>query len=149
MSVVINLASNDYIGSLKAAASTVNGVFVTANYAAGTAAVVPDTTTGDGAGLLLVANVNTAIDEQGVDDATMTTATGEYLRLKALHVGNIFTTDQFGGTYGSINVGDKFAVGANGQPVAIGARTPKLTLQVKEKTTLHGNSALKFVVLSV
>ena len=149
MSVVLNLADNDYIGTLKAAASTVNGVFVTGNYAAGTAAVVPDATTGDGSGLLLVCNVNTAIDEQGIDDANLTMATGDYLRLKSLEIGDIFTTDQFAGTYGTINVNDKFAVGANGQPVAIGARTPKLSLQVIEKPTLFGNSALKFVVLSV
>jgi hypothetical protein len=149
MSVVINLADNNYIGTLKATAATENGVFVKPDYAAGTATVTASTAEGDASGLLLVCNVNTAIDEQGVDDATMKVNAGEYLRLKPLQVGNIFTTDKFTGTYSSINVGDKFAVGANGLVEAIGVRTPKLSLEVIEKTTLHGNNALKFVVVSV
>jgi hypothetical protein len=149
MAVQINLSDNKYIGTLKATAATSNGVFVTPDYSAATATVVASTTAGDAAGLLLVNSVNIAIDEQGVDDASFTTASGDYLRLKALEVGNIFTTDKFTGTYASIALGAVFAVGANGLPEAIGTRTPKLSFAVKEKTTLNGNNALKFVVLSV
>lgn len=146
MSVVINLGDNDYIGVLKAAAATSVGLFVKPDFAAGTAAATASTAEGDASGVLLVCNVNTAIDEQGVDDAALTVGSGEYLRLKSLKVGNIITTDKFNGTYGSINVNDKFAPGAAGLADAIAARTPALVLKVIEKTTLFGNSALKFIV---
>jgi hypothetical protein len=149
MPAVINQGDNQYIGILKATAPTANGLFVKADYSAGTATVTANNTEGDASGLLFVYNQNINIDQQGVDDASFTVGSGEYLRLKSFKVGEIFTTDQFIPTYSSINVNDVFAVGANGKVDTIGARTPKLTFKVIEKTTLHGNNALKLVVLSV
>jgi hypothetical protein len=147
MAVVINLGDNEYIGTLKATATTTNGIFVKPNYSAGTATAAANNTEGDAAGLLLVNNVNINIDEQAVADDSFTVASGEYLRLKALEVGDVFTTDQFIPTYSSVNVDDVLAVGANGKLDVIGARTPVLQLKVIEKTTLFGNNALKVIVI--
>ncbi|TVY09963.1 hypothetical protein [Paenibacillus cremeus] len=149
MAAVINIGDNDYIGTLKAVASIANGVFVKADYAAGTAAATASTAEGDAAGLLFVNNVNINIDQQTVGDDTFAVANGEYLRLKALETGDIFTTDQFVPAIGSINVNDVLAAAAAGKLDAIGARTPKLSVKVIEKTTLFGNNAIKCVVLSV
>jgi hypothetical protein len=149
MSVVINSGDNDYIGVLKATTATVNGVFVTPSYLNSTATPAADATAGDAAGLLLVCNVNQNIDEQKIDDASLSTASGAYLRLKALEVGDIFTTDQLIGTYTGFALGDKFAVGAAGAVAAIAGRTPKLSFAVLDKITLFGNNALKLVVISV
>jgi hypothetical protein len=146
MAVVINIGEPQYIGTLKSTAQITPGVFVTPNYATGTATAVADNAAGDESGLLLVCNVNPNIDEQGVDDASFTVGADEYLRLKAPNVGDVFTTDQFIPTYSSVNVGDKMAVGAGGKVDVIGTRTPALVLRVIEKTTLYGNNALKLIV---
>lgn len=147
MAVVMNISDNNYIGVLKAVADVKPGVFVVPDFSAGTAAVPADDSAAD-ALVALVCNVNTAIDEQGVADADFTVKTGEYLRLKYLNIGHVFTTDQFKGDFATINVGDVFAPGDAGIAEAIGARTPVVKLQVIEKTTLNGANALKFLVIA-
>ncbi len=149
MAVEINVSDNKYIGTLKADADVKNGLFVKADFSAGTAAVVGSTPVGDESGLYLVNSVNTNIDEQGVGDIDFVTASGEYLRLKALAIGNIFATDQVTGTYGSINKGDVFAPSTDGKVEAIGSRTPAMKFSVIEKLTLNGNDALKLIVTQV
>jgi hypothetical protein len=149
MSAIINQQSdNNYVGTLKSVASIANGVFVTPNWTNGTAAAVADDTAGDAAGLMMVYNVNDKIDQELVADSAFTVASGKYLRLKAFQVGDIFTTDQFKGTYGSIAADSVFAVGDGGTIEAVAARTPKFTVKVIEKTTLYGANALKCIVVS-
>jgi hypothetical protein len=149
MAAIINQQSdNNYIGHLKSVAAIANGTFVTPNYAAGTAAAVVDDTAGDAAGLLFVYNVNDKIDQELVADSAFVVGSGKYLRLKAFKVGEIFTTDQFKGTYGSITADSIFAIGDGGTLEAVAARTPKITVKVIEKTTLYGANALKFIVVS-
>jgi len=149
MAVIINKATdNVYIGNLKATATVTNGAFVAPNYGAGTAVVPVDDTAADGYGLLLAYAQNTKIEEEAVADSATAVVSGEYLRLKALKVGDTFTTDQFKGTYGSINVDDIFAVGDAGTIEAIASRTPVLRFRVVEKTTIYGANALKVIVIA-
>ncbi len=149
MAVVINKSSsNIYIGNLTAAATVLNGLFVTPTYSAGTAALAVNDTAGDAAGLLLAYAVNTKIDEEVVADSATSVLTGGYLRLKPLVVGDTFTTDQFKGTYGSLAAGAIFAVGDGGSVEAVASRTPVLTFAIVEKTTLYGANALKLIVLT-
>jgi hypothetical protein len=147
MAVVMNISDNNYIGTLTATAAVKPGNFVIPDYSTGTATVPADDTAAD-AIVALVCNVNTNIDEQGVADADFTVGTGEYLRLKYLKVGDVFTTDIFTGTYSGINVDDIFAPGGGGPAEAIAVRAPIVKLQVVEKTTLNGANALKFVVIA-
>lgn len=150
MAVEINRTSdNNYFGNLTAAAEVAVGVFVVPDFSAGTAAVPADDTAADAAGLMLVANVNDNIDEQGVADADLTVASGSYLRLKPLQVHDTFTTDKFKGTYATLNVDDVFAIGDGGTVEAIGVRTPAMRFAIAEKTTLFGNEALKLRVTQI
>lgn len=146
MAVELNIVSNNnYIGILKATATTANGVFVVPDYSAGTAAIA-DATTGDG-NVLLTNNVNTNIDEQGVADADFTTAADEYLRLKQPQVGDVITTDQFAGTPA---VAAELAVGVDGKLEAIGVRTPRVKFEVIDASaSLNGNNAIKVLVTQV
>lgn len=149
MAVVINKASdNVYIGNLKATATVTNGVFVVPAYLTKDAAVPATDAAADGYGLLLAYAVNTKIEEEVVADSATNVLNGDYLRLKAVKVGDVFTTDQFKGTYATIAVGDIFAAGDLGTIEAIGIRTPVLRLQVVEKTTLYAANALKVIVIA-
>jgi hypothetical protein len=154
MAVVINRSSDEvYMGHLKAAAQVAPGCAVVADFSAGTAAAPASDAAADGYGVYLVANYDPYADTDATNSADFTVAQGAYLRLKKLHAGDIFTTDQFVGDYATIAVGNVFAVngtaasGAVGKWIAVGTRTPVVRVQVIEKTTLYGNNALKFVVL--
>lgn len=145
MGVIINKGNHIYDGTLTAAVDTVVGMFVSPNYTTGAAAL---SASGNYDGVcLLVNNVNFTIDQQGVADTTLTVKAGDYLRAKRMLPGETFTTDQFNGTYGTINVGDVFAPGAGGKIEAKAARTPAVTFIVREKTTLWGNNALRLECL--
>jgi hypothetical protein len=149
MAAIINKQTdNVYISNLKAAADIKNGVFVTPNYANGTAAAVADATAGDKPGLLFVYNVNPHIDQELVADADFVVKQGQFLRLRAPKVGDVYTTDQFTGTYADFNVGDELAVGASGKLEDISGRTPAITFKVVDKVTLYGNNALKVIVVT-
>jgi hypothetical protein len=146
MSAIINKQTNNvYVGHLKATADTVNGAFVKPNYAAGTATATASTAEGDGLGLLFVYNQNTKIDEEVVADSAFKVVNGEYLRAKALQIGEVVTTDQYTGT---LAVDAIVAVGVGGKLEAIGVRTPVLRLQVIETTTIYGVAAVKAVVIA-
>lgn len=148
-SAIINQQSeHNYVGTLKSVASIANGVFVTPNWTAGTAAAVVDDNAGDAAGLMMVYNVNDKIDQELVADSAFTVASGKYLRLKPYQVGDIFTTDQFKGTYASITTDSVFAVGEGGTIEDVASRTPRFSVKVIEKTTLYGANALKCIVVS-
>jgi hypothetical protein len=147
MSVIINKqGDNIYISNLKAVATIANGTFVTASYSAGTGTAVVDAAAGDKAGLLLVNNVNTKIDQELVADADFVVKSGEYLRTRSVKVGETFTTTEFTGTPAKDAI---LAVGATGKLVAIGVRTPVLSVAVVENAeTLYGVAAIKVVVIS-
>ncbi|WP_091014497.1 MULTISPECIES: hypothetical protein [Paenibacillus] len=150
MSAIINQSTdNTYIGNLKSTVPTANGVFVTPNYGTQSATPVVDATAGDKAGLLMVYNQNTHIDQELVADADFVVPANKFLRLKSFLPSNAFTTDQINGDIATFNVNDIVAVGAGGKLEAIGSRTPAITFVVKDKTTLYGKPALKVQVVTV
>lgn len=152
MSVVINQSQSEvYFGHLKlgGASALKPGVVVVPDHSAGTAAAPADDTAADAKGLVLVCNYDSYADTDRTNSKDFTVAVGEYLRLKALQIGDIFTTDQFKGTYGDLNVDDIFAPGDAGTFEAIAARTPAVKVQIIEKTTIYGENALKFIVIAV
>lgn len=145
MAGLINKTSdNAYISNLKSTAITQNGAFVVPDYSAGTATAAADATAGDGYGLLYVNNVNTKIDQELVADADFSVASGDYLRAKALKVGDVITTDQSA----VLAVDAIAAVGVAGKLEAIGTRTPVLRFQIIEVTTLYGTAAVKAIVIA-
>ncbi|MGV2887108.1 hypothetical protein [Paenibacillus taichungensis] len=150
MSAIINQSTdNTYIGNLKSTVPTANGVFVTPNYGTQSATPVVDATAGDKAGLLMVYNQNTHIDQELVGDADFVVPANKFLRLKPFLPSNAFTTDQINGDISTFNENAIVAVGAGGKLEAVGSRTPAMTFVVKEKTTLYGKPALKVQVVTV
>lgn len=151
MAVLVNKQS-DYVveGAYRTSVDVKPGQFVIEDHANKTVEVVPDATTGDGAGIKLVLQVNNTIDEEMVADSDVVYKAGELVPTRTLKIGDVFTTDQFTVTdYNAVALGSVFAVGADGKVEAVGTRTPKLTFKVKEKTTLFGKNALKLVVETV
>lgn len=150
MAGFINKSSDQvYISNLKAVDDFVNGMFVLPNFSAGTATTPTSSSEGDGAGLLFVHNANTHIDQELVADADFVIKKGKFLRLKALRVGDVVTTDQFAGDIVDYDKDDVVAVTTGGKIDAIGVRTPVLTLKVVDKVKLFGNDALKLIVETV
>jgi hypothetical protein len=145
MAIVLNSSDNKYVGILKAVAAIHPGIFVTPDYSAGTAAKLANGTVAL-ASCPVVCNVNPNIDAQGIDDEDFEVASGEYLRLKYLKTGDIFTTDQFVGTYGSLAVDDIFVPGSGGTVEAYSSGTYVTKMAIIEKTTLYGENALKLIV---
>lgn len=136
--------SDTYVGTLKnATVNLENGLFVTANFTAGTAAAVADNTAGDG-DVWFVVNEITNIPEQGINDVDFKIATDKYLRIHYPQKGEVLVTTKYAG---SPVKGDILAVGAGGDVEAIGVRTPKVKFVVDEVTTAFGATALKLVVL--
>lgn len=142
--VALSTNNDVYIGTFKngEANGVENGQFVTVNHATGVATLA-DVTTGDKE-VYFVSNEIDTVPEQGIDDADYVVKNGEFLRLNAPQAGTIYATTKFNGT---LNVGDKVAVGVNGNVEAIGARTPKVTFVVKEKTTEYGKDAVRLLTL--
>lgn len=157
MSVILNQTSSEiYFGNLTVATADVApGIMVVPNYGAGTCAAPATDAIGDGFGLQMVANYDSYAATNITNSKDFVVKVGKYARLKTLEVGDEFTTDQFIGTYGSINVGDIFAVngtagsGVVGKFIAIAARTSAFRVMVIEKTTMYGSvNALKFRVIA-
>lgn len=159
MSVVINHSQSEvYFGNLKVATAAVKpGAVVVCDDSAGTCAAPSgaDNTLADGTGLYLVTNYDSYADTDLTDSKDFTVAIGKYARLKPFQAGDVFTTDCFVGTYADIDVDDEFAVnsvagdGTVGHWIDAGVRTPALKVKVVGKTTIYGQNALKFRVLSV
>lgn len=146
MAGFVSLSTNNdvYIGTFKNGElnGVENGQFVTVNHATGVATLA-DTTTGDKE-VYFVANEIDTIPEQGIDDADYVIKKDAFLRLNAPQSGVLYVTTKFNGT---LAVGDKVAVGANGNVEAIGTRTPKTVFVVKEKTTEYGKDAVRLLTL--
>ncbi|MCP1159436.1 hypothetical protein [Bacillus infantis] len=143
MAGFLALGNDQYIGSYKLdeANGVENGVFVVLNHANKTAKLA-DATTGDG-DVYFVANEIDTIDEQGIDDVKFVNKNGKFLRLHKPQKGEVLVTTMFTGT---LNDGDKVAVGAAGKAVAIGTRTPATSFAV-EKTVAYGQDVVKLLVL--
>lgn len=153
MAVIINQCADEiYVGHLKLGGSTAvkPGVMLIPDYSDGNAVIPADDATADASGeMAMVCNYDSYADTDLTSSKDFTVDAGEYLRLKTLKKGDIFTTDQFAGTYATIAVDDIFTVaGGTGGFEAIAARTPVLKVKVIEKTTLYGNDALKFRVIA-
>ncbi|MCI1763644.1 hypothetical protein [Heyndrickxia oleronia] len=145
MAVLVNKQSDFVVeGGYRASADTVPGTFVTVNYADKTAS---GASSGEGAKLVL--QRNNTIDQQAVADSDVVYKKNEFLPLRTLQLGDVITTDQFVGTYASINEGDKFVVGADGKAEAGTPEVGSVGLAVKDKTTLFGKEAIKFEVVTV
>lgn len=144
MAIVLNISDNKYIGTLKATATIYPGYFVTPDYSAGTASAVADGTAAL-KNVPVVCNVNNHIDEEAIDDSAHTVAKDEYLRLHFFKVGEMLTTDKFGGTYKNIKEDDTFVVGSGGAIEAYSEGTYNMEFIVREKTTLNGAEALKLI----
>lgn len=130
-------------GGYRATADIRAGQFVDIDYENGTASVASTPT----ANTKLVLQRNDTIDEQAVADSEVIYKAGEFVPLRTLQLGDVFTTDEFGGTFVSIEKGDEFVVGAGGQVVA--GTIDGLGFVVKDKTSLFGNEAVKLEVVSV
>jgi hypothetical protein len=147
-----NTQSEVYIGVLKAGADLTPGVMVVPDWAAGTCASPATDAAGDVAGLMMVANYDSYADTDMTNSSAFKVASDEYVRMKPLEVGDIFTTDQ---VIGTPSVGDILAIngtagsGTVGKWIAIGARTPVIKVKVIEVTTMYGSvTAYKCIVLS-
>ena len=146
MAGFVALATNNdvYIGTFKNGEvnGVENGQFVTVNHATGVATLA-DVAKGDKE-VYFVSNEIDTIPEQGIDDTDYKVKKDTYLRLNAPLAGTVYVTTKFNGT---LNVGDKVAVGVGGNVEAIGARTPKVAFVVKEKTTEFGKDAVRLLTL--
>lgn len=142
--VALSTNNDVYIGTFKNGEDkgVENGQFVTVNYATGVATLA-DATTGDKE-VYFVANEIDTIPEQGIDDADYVIKKDEFLRLNPPQAGTVYVTTKFNGT---LAVGDKVAVGVNGNVEAIGSRTPKTVFVIKEKTTEYGKDAVRLLTL--
>jgi len=145
MSGFLSLGNDQYIGTLvlSATAGVQVGQFVVPDYANGVATVPADATAGDG-DVLFVQNEIDTVFEQMIDDADFVLKNGKFVKGHVPQTGDIIVTTNFTGTPAK---GDILAVGADGDLVAIAARTPKYSFTVKSATEVfYGNPAISVVV---
>lgn len=142
--VALSTNNDVYIGTFKNGEvnGVENGQFVTVNHATGVATLA-DVASGDKE-VYFVANEIDTIPEQGIDDTDFKVKKDKPLRLNVPQAGTVYVTTKFNG---SLNVGDKVAVGVSGNVEAIGERTPKVVFSVKEKTTEYGKNAVRLLTL--
>ena len=140
MAFIMNITDNKYLGHLVLGGDKAvkNGTFVVANQANGEA-VIADATTGDEE-VFPVENIIDTVREQGIDDLDFEVKPGEYLRLKTLQFGQVFTT------LGNFAKGDLLAVGAEGKLVLKGERTPQFVFEVIETPIVWGVQCVKCLV---
>jgi co-chaperonin GroES (HSP10) len=144
MAGFIALGNNQYLGTLKnTTANLENGMFVVADFTAGTAAVPASASAADDDVWFVVNEIET-ISEQGIDDVDYKIAVDKFLRLHYPQKGEVLVTTNYKGTPVK---GDVLAVGDGGTVEAVGTRTPKIKFVVDEVTTAYGTTALKLVVL--
>lgn len=144
MAGFVALGNDQYIGNLiNATDGLENGLFVVANFVAGTAAVPATDTEGDG-DVFFVSNEIETIPEQGIDDVDYKIKAGKFLRLKYPQKGEKLVTTKF---KGNPVKGDVLAVGDGGSVEAVASRTPKIKFVVDEVTTAYGTTALQLLVL--
>lgn len=144
MAGFLALGNDQYIGELtNNTANLENGMFVTADFVNGNAAVPAADANADG-DVYFVVNEITTIPEDRINDIDFKLATGKYLRLHYPQKGEILVTTNYKGTPVK---GDVLAVGDGGTVEAVAARTPKIKFSVKQVTTAFGATALELVVL--
>lgn len=144
MAGFLALGNDQYIGNLtNATADLENGMFVVADFVAGTAAVPAADVNADGDVWFVVNEIET-IEEQGIDDVNFKIKSGKFLRLHYPQKGERLVTTKYKGTPVK---GDVLAVGDGGTVEAVAARTPKIKFVVDEVTTAYGTTALKLTVL--
>lgn len=145
MAGFLALGNDQYIGelTLNEANGVENGIFVKADFAAGTASKVANNTEGDGDVYFVVNEIETIV-EQGIDDVNFVVKNGKFVRIHYPQKGDILVTTKYTGTPAK---GAELAVGAAGLVEAIAARTPKIRFRVQELTTAYGTAALRLVVL--
>ena len=124
-------------GGYRATADVKPGQFVTLKHDTKEANIA---TSIDGA--MIVLQRNDAIDEEAVADSDVVYKKGEFIPLRKLQKGDVFTTDQFSDDITSIKIGDKFTVGSNGLVV----KDENGAFVVVDIVTLFGNQALKLLV---
>lgn len=150
--ITINQSQSEvYFGQLKVATAAVSpGDVVVPDFSAGTCAAAATDGAYDLAGLAIVCNYDPYADTDVTNTASYTVAVGEYARLKALQVGDVFTTDRVIGTPVAdaiLAVNGTSGTGTCGKWVAIGSRTPVLKAVVIEVTTLNATTAYKLMVI--
>jgi hypothetical protein len=142
MAGFIAIGNNKYIGTVKlatGAADIQNGQFAEINWADATAS----TPTTNANIAYFVENVIDTVDEQQINDLDFVVVAGSYLRLKRLHAGEIFVTDQVDGT---VNVDSIVDVGTLGKIKATSG-SPNQTFRCIEKPTVWGKTVYKCIVL--
>ena len=146
MAGFLALGNDQYIGTFTNGENDgvlQNGMFVTVNMATGVANLPAADANGDGE-VWFVSNEDDNPWEFLIDTTAFTVKNGKNLRLHRPISGEVLVTTNFTGT---INQGDTVAVGAGGNIVGVGARTPLVKFAVQAVTTHYNEPALELIVL--